>query len=76
MSEVEMQRPAHAARALLVLAATVVSTGSVAFAADPAAAMIGQPAPPFRLTDVLSGRTVSLEDLRGRTVVLHFGASW
>lgn len=32
--------------------------------------------PPFRLTDVLSGKTVALEDLRGRTVVLHFGASW
>jgi peroxiredoxin len=40
------------------------------------AALLGQPAPPFRLTDVLSGKTIALEDLRGRIVVLHFGASW
>jgi peroxiredoxin len=38
--------------------------------------MLGRPAPSFRLTDVLSGKAVSLEDMRGRTVVLHFGASW
>jgi cytochrome oxidase Cu insertion factor (SCO1/SenC/PrrC family) len=71
-----MRRPARAAQDLLVLAAAVAFTAGVAFGADPAAAMIGQTAPLFRLTDVLSGKTVSLEDLRGRTVVLHFGASW
>ena len=51
-------------------------TAADAEAADPAAALVGRPAPPFRLTDVLSGKTYALEDLRGRTVVLHFGTSW
>jgi cytochrome oxidase Cu insertion factor (SCO1/SenC/PrrC family) len=37
--------------------------------------MLGEPAPPFRLKD-LEGRTLSLADLRGKLVVLHFGASW
>lgn len=59
-----------------IVALALVLGASAAAAEDPAAAMIGQPAPSFRLTDVLSGRTVSLEDLRGKTVVLHFGASW
>jgi hypothetical protein len=59
--------------ALLGLA---LALAGVAAGADPAASMVGRPAPPFRLTDVLSGRTVSLEDMRGRIVVLHFGTSW
>lgn len=59
-----------------VFAATLAITAGRAAAADPAAALIGKPAPAFRLTDVRSGKTVALEDLRGRTVVLHFGASW
>ena len=54
----------------------LVLTGGLAAATDPAASLIGQPAPPFRLTDVLSGKTMSLEDWRGTTIVLHFGASW
>lgn len=37
--------------------------------------MAGEPAHPFRLPD-LDGRMVSLEEMRGRIVVLHFGASW
>jgi hypothetical protein len=54
----------------------LVLTGALAAAGDPAASLIGQPAPPFRLTDVLSGQTMSLEDWRGTIIVLHFGASW
>jgi hypothetical protein len=38
--------------------------------------MLGEPAPAFRLPDVRSGESLSLEDLGGRFVVLHFGASW
>jgi cytochrome oxidase Cu insertion factor (SCO1/SenC/PrrC family) len=38
--------------------------------------MIGEPAPPFRLTDLQTGQPLGLEDLRGKIVVLHFGASW
>ena len=37
--------------------------------------MIGQPAPSFRLRSV-DGKTLSLEEMRGRFIVLHFGASW
>jgi hypothetical protein len=37
--------------------------------------LLGQAAPSFRLNN-LDGGTVSLEGLRGRFVVLHFGASW
>jgi len=56
--------------------ALALSAAGRANAADPAASMLDRPAPPFRLTDVRSGKTVSLEDMRGRLVVLHFGASW
>jgi hypothetical protein len=68
-----MRRVAYTRGALLL---ALVLSGALAAATDPAAALIGQPAPPFRLRDVLSGKTMSLEDFRGKTVVLHFGASW
>ena len=60
----------------LAVAVVLVSVGSVALAENPAAALLDQPAPPFRLPDVVSGEEVSLEDLRGRIIVLHFAASW
>jgi hypothetical protein len=50
--------------------------GTLAAANDPAAAMLGEPAPPFRLEEVRTGETHALEDFRGKWVVLHFGASW
>jgi ABC-type Fe3+-hydroxamate transport system substrate-binding protein len=59
------RRAAIAACALLALAA---GAASAARAAD---ASPGQPAPAFTLRDV-SGRTVSLADFRGRTVVLEW----
>jgi hypothetical protein len=37
--------------------------------------LLDQPAPAFRLRGV-DGATLSLGDLRGKLVVLHFGASW
>ena len=37
--------------------------------------MIGQPAPGFDLR-ALDGEALSLTDLRGKFVVLHFGAGW
>jgi cytochrome oxidase Cu insertion factor (SCO1/SenC/PrrC family) len=37
--------------------------------------MIGDEAPPFTLESV-QGNTLSLEELRGQFVVVHFGASW
>ena len=71
-----MRRPLVARLAVPVFTATLAFTAGRAAVADPAASLIAKPAPAFRLTDVLSGKTVALEDLRGRTVVLHFGASW
>jgi len=44
-------------------------------AGAPEQPMLGEPAPSFRLPD-LSGELLGLEDLRGRFIVLHFGASW
>ncbi|MGE0454602.1 MAG: TlpA family protein disulfide reductase [Vicinamibacteria bacterium] len=62
-----------ARRALpLAAAALLLAAPRVSAQAPP---LLGQPAPPFRLAD-LEGRTLSLGDLRGRLVVLHFGASW
>jgi cytochrome c biogenesis protein CcmG/thiol:disulfide interchange protein DsbE len=37
--------------------------------------ILGRPAPPFTLT-LFDGRTLRLEDLRGRVVFLNFWASW
>lgn len=37
--------------------------------------MMGEPAPAFRL-QTLEGKTLALADLRGKFVVLHFGAGW
>jgi len=66
------------APATRALAAAFVLTlaGGVVAAEDPAAPMLGQPAPSFRLQDLLSDRELSLEDFRRRFIVLHFGASW
>jgi len=37
--------------------------------------LLEKSAPPFKLRGV-DGATLSLGDLRGKLVVLHFGASW
>jgi cytochrome oxidase Cu insertion factor (SCO1/SenC/PrrC family) len=37
--------------------------------------LLEKPAPHFALRGV-DGKTLSLADLRGKFVVLHFGASW
>jgi cytochrome oxidase Cu insertion factor (SCO1/SenC/PrrC family) len=37
--------------------------------------LLDQPAPPFELRGV-DGATLSLASLRGKLIVLHFGASW
>ena len=63
-----------ATRALLVaLVLLTAAAGPVPAAADQP--MIGEPAPGFRLA-ALDGSSVDLADLRGKTVVLHFGAGW
>jgi hypothetical protein len=72
----KMRRGDSSRPVTVVLALALALSAGRARATDPAASMLGRPAPSFRLTDVQSGKTVSLEDMRGRTVVLHFGASW
>ena len=71
-----MTRVWKSATRVLTLAVGVTLTGGAIAAEDPAASLLGQPAPSFRLKDVLSDREFALEDFRGRYVVLHFGASW
>lgn len=56
-----------------VAAGAVLAAPALAAAAEQP--MIGEPAPSFRLPD-LEGDELALEDLRGRFIVLHFGASW
>lgn len=64
-------------RASLRVGALALSVAaSPAAAADPAAVMLGEPAPTFQLDEVHSGETFALEDFRGSFIVLHFGASW
>jgi cytochrome oxidase Cu insertion factor (SCO1/SenC/PrrC family) len=68
------------AAAVLVLTALAPLLGAGAAAPDFAAMQV-QPyeppkrAPGFSLPD-LTGRTVRLEDLRGKTVMLFFWATW
>lgn len=55
--------------------AWLAAAGVAAEGSPPPPPMLGQAAPPFELRDVRGG-TVSLASLRGRFLVLHFGASW
>src|SRR5688500_17591365 len=36
----------------------------------------GKPAPPFQLVPIGGGETITLEQLKGKPVVLNFWASW
>jgi len=65
-----MKNVQRAAIPLLVLA---FACGTALHAMDHP--MIGQEAPSFTLT-TLAGDNVSSSDLRGKSVVLHFGAGW
>jgi peroxiredoxin len=48
---------------------------SAALAVDPAADLVGKPAPPLE-GETLDGRALKLDDLRGKVVVLQFWAVW
>jgi hypothetical protein len=62
---------------LQVAAALLVGLASALLAQPaPPQPMLGEAAPSFRLPDVRTGEMLTLEDLRGRFIVLHFGASW
>lgn len=53
----------------------VAGSLGAAFTAASDQPMIGASAPEFRL-ESLAGESVGLADLRGKIVVLHFGAGW
>jgi Peroxiredoxin len=59
----------------LVLSAGLAFVGVSSAAETDAQPMLGQAAPAFALKGV-DGKSLSLEALRGRWLVVHFGASW
>ena len=59
-------------KSLVLFAAISFSIVSVAQEQQP---MLGQPAPSFTLK-AIDGKTYSLEQLRGKYVVIHFAATW
>ena len=61
--------------AALTLSSLTIFLGLATIAGDLKQPMIGEPAPAFVLKS-LDGKTVSLQEQRGKLVVLHFAASW
>ena len=59
-------------RLFLLVAAFLPAAAAISGLEQP---WIGEPAPPFSLS-TLDGNTLSLMDLKGKLVVLHFGAGW
>jgi len=60
---------------LCSLLLTVNHAGAVPPAPWEADELMGQPAPPFTLPD-LHGKQISLEDFRGKALLLNFWATW
>jgi cytochrome c biogenesis protein CcmG, thiol:disulfide interchange protein DsbE len=61
--------------AALILSSLTIFLGVATVASDLKQPMIGEPAPAFVLKS-LDGKTVSLQEQRGKFVVLHIAASW
>jgi peroxiredoxin len=59
---------------LIAAVATLVSSVLCSFGQEDQH-LIGSPAPPFTLK-AMDGKTYSLEQMRGKYVVLHFAATW
>src|SRR5258705_11560941 len=62
-------------RFLKIMSSIVIVFASVGLYAQDEQPMIGQPAPLFELKDV-DGKTYSLEQLKGKYIVIHFAATW
>lgn len=60
----------------LFMATLTVGFASALLAQPPTQPKLDEAAPSFRLPDARTGKTLALEELRGRFIVLHFGASW
>ncbi|HEX4620561.1 MAG TPA: redoxin domain-containing protein [Myxococcaceae bacterium] len=63
----------------LVVTGTVVAIFATEFGKDPHAVpfkLAGQPAPTFHLVRLDNGETVSLDQFKGRPLVLNFWATW
>ncbi len=61
---------------LIVLSALfVVLTQKIKPESTPYGAVVGLDAPPFRIIDI-NGREYTNENTRGKTVIIHFWASW
>src|SRR6266498_5616605 len=54
---------------------TAITCFSISLRAQDEQPMIGQPAPSFEIK-ALDGKTYSLQQLRGKYVVIHFAATW
>jgi len=65
-------------RQMAILSLIFLAAAGAAFAADTAMRIrIGEKAPEFRLPDLLTGKTVSLSEFKGRKVVMiEFWATW
>lgn len=61
-------------KSLLTLGIVTAIHASSTFAFGPE--MIGKPAPAFRLQTIDGRSTISLEDCRGKVVIIDFWASW
>jgi len=59
----------------IVICAVLLASGCIRPSPETPSVEIGRPAPPFKLPD-LNGRQVSLEQYKGKVVMLDFWATW
>lgn len=62
-------------RTALIALLSLIAVAADAADADAEHPMLGEEAPDFSL-ESLDGETVTLSELRGSPVVVHFGAGW
>ena len=69
-------RPVHSVRAVIprCVIATVFAL-LFSTAASASSLVVGQPAPPIRLT-TLDGKSIATQDLKGKVVIVTFWATW
>jgi cytochrome c biogenesis protein CcmG/thiol:disulfide interchange protein DsbE len=63
----------------VIITAALVGVLFVGLGKDPAeirSPLIGKPAPKFALREVGTGRTIDINDFKGRPVIINFWATW